>query len=199
MDNLTLWYDSLSSIDCFYWGIAVFFSVIFIVQTIMTFIGIDSFDSDVDIDMGGADINGSIDGHTLGTMGVSQLFSIRTLIYFMLGMSWGAISLSGLVQNEFVRAALAMVCGGIFVWVFYMIMRTMFRLETSGNVSINQCVGLTGNVYLRIGEGRSTKGKVSVSIGGSLREYEAVTDGPELKSGAQVRVLSVEGSTLVVG
>lgn len=194
MNTLSIWFDALSAVDKFYWGVAVFFSVIFVVQTLLTFIGIDSFDSDADVDLGGADI----DGHTLGTVGVSQLFSIRTLIYFMLGMSWGAISVGGLVGSEVVRAVIAIVCGGVFVWVFYLIMRTMLRLQTSGNVSIEQSVGLTGQAYLRIGAERSQKGKVSVSIAGALREYDALTDGAEIKSGSQVRIVAVEGSTLIV-
>lgn len=194
MDTLSNWFEALPAVDKFYWGVAIFFSVIFVVQTLLTFIGIDSFDSDTDVDLGGADI----DGHTLGGVGVSQLFSIRTLIYFMLGMSWGAISMGGLIGNEVVRAVLAIVCGGLFVWVFYLIMRTMLRLQSSGNVSINQCIGLTGQAYLRIGGERSQKGKVNVSINGALREYDALTNGPEIKSGSQVHILAVEGSTLIV-
>lgn len=202
MDTLSIWYSELGTVDKFYWGIAIFFSVIFLVQTILTFIGIDSFDSDADVSLGGAHLdaaNGAdFDGHTLGAMGVSQLFSIRTLIYFMLGMSWGAISVGGLIENEILRGIVALICGCVFVGVFYAIMRTMLRLQTSGNVSIEQSIGLTAQVYLRIGAGRSQKGKVSVSIGGALREYDALTDGTELKSGSQVRITAVEGSTLIV-
>lgn len=200
MENITLWFNSLEGADRLYWYVALFFSTIFVVQTILTFIGIDHFDSGADVDFdGGADLGDPVDGHTLGTMGISQLFSIRTLIYFMLGFGWGGICFQSVFESPYLRGLVAVACGCVFVWVFYMIMRTMFRLEASGNINIRECVGLTADVYLRIGSERSSKGKVSVSVGGALREYEALTDGKEIPSGAKVKVVDVIGAnTLLV-
>lgn len=197
MQDILPWFSALEGADRIYWYVAVFASTIFIVQTLLTFIGIDHFDSGADADMGGADMGDAIDGHTLGSFGVAQLFSVRTIIYFMLGFGWGGVCF-GSIEAEWLRSLAAVLTGVVFVVAFIFLMRMMLNLETSGNVKIEECVGLTADVYLRIGAERSGKGKVSVSLGGALREYEAMTDGPEIASGKKVTVTGIEGSTLIV-
>ena len=69
-------------------GIAIAASAVFIIQSIMTFVGMDSetnFDGDFDGDM-------SADG--AGESTPFQLFTFRNLINFMLGFSWTAIAMS---------------------------------------------------------------------------------------------------------
>lgn len=197
MQDLFTWFSALEGADRLYWYVAIFASTIFLVQTILTFIGIDHFDSGADMDFDAADVSDAVDGHSLGSVGISQLFSVRTIIYFMLGFGWGGVCFGG-IEPLWLRGLVAVLTGIVFVALFVCIMRIMFSLETSGNVSIQECMGATADVYLRIGAERSSKGKVSLSLGGALREYDALTDGPEIPSGAKVKVTGVESSTLIV-
>lgn len=197
MQHISLWLSTLEGADRLYWYVALFASIVFLIQTILTFVGIDHFDgaADVDVDVsGGAD---AVDGHTLGSFGISQLFSVRSLIYFLLGFGWGGVCFGG-IEALWLRGVVAVLTGLVFVAMFVWIMRIMLRLEASGNVSIDECVGLTGNVYLRIGAQRSSRGKVSVSVRGALREYDALTDGAEIPSGASVKVIGVEGGNILL-
>lgn len=197
MQDILAWFSALEGADRLYWYVALFASTIFVVQTILTFIGIDHFDSSTDVDFDASGVGDSADGHTLGSFGISQLFSVRTIIYFMLGFGWGGICF-GSIEALWLRGLVSVLTGVVFVAVFFCIMRTMFKLEASGNVSIKECVGHTADVYLRIGAQRSSKGKVNVSLQGALREYEALTDGPEIASGTKVKVLQVIGSSTLL-
>ena len=48
---------------------------------------------------------------------------------------------------------------------------------------------LSARVYLRIPGSGGGKGKITVSIQGRNKEYEATTQGPELSTGSEVRVV----------
>lgn len=198
MQDILNWFSMLEGADRLYWYVAVFASTVFLVQTLLTFIGIDHFDSSADVDFDASGVGDAADGHTLGAFGISQLFSIRTIIYFMLGFGWGGICFDS-IEALWLRGLVAVLTGVVFVAIFFCIMRMMFGLETSGNVSIKECMGQTAEVYLRIGAERSSKGKVSISLRGSLREYDALTDGPEIPSGAKAKVIDIIGTnTLLV-
>lgn len=197
MQDFTTWFSALEGADRLYWYVALFASTIFLVQMLLTFVGIDHFDSGADVDFDAPDMGDAVDGHTLGTFGISQLFSVRTLIYFLLGFGWGGICF-GSIETLWLRGLVAVLTGLVFVGVFFCIMRLMFRLETSGNINIRECIGQTADVYLRIGAERSSHGKISISLRGALREYDALTDGPEIPSGTKVKVVDIESSTLIV-
>ncbi|MBI1317093.1 hypothetical protein GC167_09600 [bacterium] len=51
---------------------------------------------------------------------------------------------------------------------------------------------------MRIPASRSGKGKISLSIQGSFREIDAVTEGAEIPTGALVQVQAIEGPNLVL-
>lgn len=198
MQDIFSWFSLLEGADRLYWSVAIFASTVFLVQTILTFVGIDHFDSGADVDFDASGVGDATDGHALGGVGISQLFSVRTMVYFLLGFGWGGICFGG-IETLWLRGLVAVATGMVFVCLFFCIMRIMFSLETSGNISIQECVGQTADVYLRIGAERSGRGKVSVSLSGALREYEALTDGKEIPSGSKVKVVDVVGTnTLLV-
>ena len=73
------------------------------------------------------------------------------------------------------------------------------RLQSSGNVNLNNAVGAIGEVYLRIPPAMQGQGKVSVQVQERLIEAAAMTKAEEeLKSGTSIRVLAVRGSNLLV-
>ncbi|WP_315821886.1 hypothetical protein [Paraflavitalea speifideaquila] len=65
-----------------FWFVAIPASVIFLIQTIMTFAGADATDG----------IDADFDSNLHGTDAPFQLFSLRNLINFLLGFSWTGIS-----------------------------------------------------------------------------------------------------------
>ena len=168
------WWGSLDPFMQTLWGIAIFASVVFIIQSVMTFVGMDSetnFDGDFDGDM-------SADG--TGEATPFQLFTFRNLINFLLGFSWTAIALRASTENT----SLILV-GGVVVGVL--------------PIEPEALVGCKGAVYLTIPAARTGEGKVQVSVRGAIREYDAMTDGERLPNEAPIRVTAVlNGHTVLV-
>lgn len=192
------WYFSLDPTLRVYWGIAIFASTIFVIQTVMSFIGIGDMDTDVDVDVD-VNMDGVPDGDAMDNANGMHLLSIRNIIYFMLGFGWTGISLWNTIENRILLAVVGVVVGCLFVALFITIFRQMLKLQSNGAFCINDAVGKTVDVYLRIPAHREGMGKVQVSFNGSIQELDAMTDNEEqIPSGTKVKVLAVEGRVLIV-
>lgn len=190
------WYNGLPSTLQVYWVIALITSLVFLIQMVLTFIGIG--DTDADTDFGGdTDIS---DGSTLDAGGAMQLFTMRNIINFLLGLGWGGVCLYSVIPNAVVLSIAAILVGVAFVYVFILIYRQMRRFEKNGAFDIKECVGHTVDVYLTIPAKRSGSGKVQVSFYGSVQELAALTDSDSpIRSGAKVRIIEiVDGGTVLV-
>lgn len=190
------WYNALPSTLQVYWVIALITSLIFLIQMVMTFIGIG--DADTDMDFGdGVDFS---DGNTLDVGGAMQLFTIRNVVNFLLGLGWGGVCLYSLIPNPIVLAIVSVLVGALFVYIFLLIYKQMLKLEKNGAYRIDDCVGQIVDVYLAIPAKRSGVGKVQVSFSGSVQELAALTDSDEpIRSGSKVRVLEIiDTSTVLV-
>lgn len=193
METIISWYNALPPSMRVYWGIAIFASGVFLIQMVLTFIGIGDADGgDADFDLG----DGS--GDTLDTGGTLQLFSVRNIINFLLGVGWGGVCFSGSISNTFLLALCALLTGCVFVTVFIMLFRQMRRLEHDGAFHIEDCVGQVADVYLRIPAQRQGEGKIQFSFNGSVQELPAITEGPAIATGQKVRVCQVIGGHTVL-
>ena len=76
--------------------------------------------------------------------------------------------------------------------------KKLSKLEANGAYKIADSVGKTAEVYLRIPERGKGKGKIQISINGSIHELDALSKGEEIPTGAKVKVEAVEGSTVIV-
>lgn len=185
------WYSQLDTTMQVFWGCAIVGSVIFLIQAVLTLIGMDSdLNMDTDIDLG--------EGDTMDLGGGLSLFSIRNLVNFMVGIGWGGICLRSAISNDFLLCVVAILIGCAFVWLYFIIRKQTRKLESNGAFNIKSCEGKIADVYLRIPAEGQGKGKVQVSINGSVHEVDAVTEGPELPSGAKVTVLEAKANYLVV-
>lgn len=173
----------------FYWYIAIGASVIFIIQTIMTFVGADA-DTGVD-----ADFDGNLDGGD----SPFQLFSLRNLINFLLGFGWAGVSLYNVIENNILLAIVAFLVGVLFIAFFFFIMRALLKLSEDNSFKIEDTIGKTADVYLSIPAAKTGKGKVFISVRGSTHELSAITNSvDEIKNGSLVKVVGIEGDILVV-
>lgn len=196
IETFSEWYGTLPSHMQVFWGIALCTSLVFSIQMVLTFIGVGDTDADVDF-CGDMDLP---DGGTLDVGGAMQLFSIRNLINFLLGLGWGGVCLSSLIPSPLWLTLAAILVGAAFVYAFILIYRQLFRLEKNGAFSIADSVGMVVDVYLTIPANRKGSGKVQVSFYGSVQELSAITtDTEQIHSGAKVKVLEViDGNTVLV-
>lgn len=185
-------WSSLSAAMKVLWGITLAASVIFVIQSIMTFLGADA-DSDLSDIPDDADASG-LDGGT-------NLLTFRNFINFILGFGWSAILLQDSIKSKFLLILVSVVLGVGLVTAVMFLFKWLAGMQQSGNINLQKsAAGCEGKVYLTIPALRGGAGKVQITINGAVREYDAVTESEEpLKTGASIRVVDViDASTLLV-
>jgi hypothetical protein len=186
---MELWWTSLDLYLKIMWGIAIPVSIIFIIQMIMTFVGLGdhgdiSTDSDGDADM----------------QIPFQLFTFRNFVNFFLGFAWTGISLYEVIVNKAWLTLLGVIVGLVLVTIVMAILYALSKTVQSGNIDINNATGKTATVYFTIPAAGKGMGKIQMSIQQAVREYDAISDATEpIITGALVRVKSViDAHTLLV-
>ncbi|NJM26962.1 MAG: serine protease [Bacteroidia bacterium] len=181
--------NSLDPVLKTFWFIAIPTSLIFIIQTIVTFVGVDASDG-LHADFDG-DLSGGGD-HTF------QLFSLRNLINFLLGFSWSGISFFDYISNTIVLILVSFGIGAFFVYLFFVIIKQLVKLAEDNSFKITKTLNQTAEVYLSIPARKSGTGKIMISVNGSVRELDAITEQERIPTGANVRVVKIESPNLVV-
>lgn len=197
---LSDWFGALPPFLRAYWMIAIAASVVFLVQMTLTLLGLGDTDAGGDVggfDADGADMSG-VDGDTMDTGGAIQLFTIRNTVNFLLGVGWGGVCLSSVIENRFLLAVAAILCGCVMVGAFIIMYKELMKLERHGSYRIDESVGQVCEVYLRIPAARSGSGKVQVSFHGSVQELPAQTEGEAIPSGTKVRVTNVVDRSILL-
>jgi hypothetical protein len=171
------------------WYVAIPTSVIFLIQTIMTFIGADGADG-IDADFDGDLDHG--DSHF-------QVFSLRNLINFLLGFSWTGISFYNRIPHTLL-IVVSLAVGCLFIYMFFVIIRELQKLAEDNSFTFEETLGKSADVYLTIPALKSGKGKIIISVRGSVHELDAMTNNADkIPTGAVVKVVRIEhGNILLV-
>lgn len=189
---MTAWWASLSILSKILWGVTLTATLVFIIQSILTFIGAD-VDGAADFDMDASDISGDLDG------GIN-LYTFRNFINFILGFGWTAILLKDSVKSKAVLIIVAALVGVALVAIVMYLFKLLASMQQSGNIDVSKmAVGCTGKVYIPIPAERGGTGKVQITINNSVREYIALTDGDAIKTETPIKVVEVlNDNTLLV-
>jgi hypothetical protein len=182
--------DLFSGMDLYLktlWIIALAVSLVFVIQVILTFIGMDGSD--------GADVD--FDGHADVGATPFQLFSLRNLTNFLLGFSWGGIAFYDSISNKLVLSLVALLIGVGMLFLFFFIIKQIMKLSQNNAMDLNSAIGETCEVYLTIPENGKGKGKVHVKVNQTLRELDAMTDGEKLPTGSMVKVVAIVNETIL--
>lgn len=182
------YFNALDPLLRTFWFIAIPVSLVFVVQTIMTFIGLDSADG----------IDADFSGHLDHPETPFQLFSFRNMINFLLGLSWSGISFFKLIENKSLLIAISVAIGIGFILLFFIIIKQIQKLAEDNTFQIESTLKKSATVYLRIPAERSGNGKIQISINGSFHELDAITDHETIPSGSNVLVVSIVNPNLVL-
>jgi len=190
---MTEWWTSLDLFMKILWCIAIASSLIFIIETVLTFIGADvemDMDTDFDVPDGGFEGDPSM-----------NLYTFRNLVNFLLGMSWTAILLQEQIASKALLMIIAFAVGALPVFAVMMMFKGLSKMQQSGNLDVyKSAIGCNGKVYLTVPAERKGTGKVQININNSVREYDALTDSEDdLKTGTSIKVTEVlDTNTLLV-
>ena len=171
-----------------FWFVAIPASLIFIIQTVMTFMGSDATDG----------VDADFDSNLSGTEAPFQLFSLRNLINFLLGFSWTGVSFYGTIENKTLLIFTALFVGVLFVFIFFIIIRQIQKLAEDNSFKMSNTLHKTAEVYLTIPEHKSGKGKILVSVNGAFHELDAMTEGEKIPSGTIVQVIEIINQDILI-
>ena len=178
----------------FFW-IAVPATVFLFIQTLLVILGFDN-DHDADGDFSGDhDCSGDHD-HSGGI----SLFSLRSLIAFFTMTGWTGVWLAGTGMSPGLYIPISALVGvAAFIGMGFLI-GSLMKLQSEGNLEINNAVGKTATVYLTIPEERKGKGKVNMTIQERFVEFDAITDSSsKLQTGSFVKVIEkIDDGTVLV-
>ena len=177
------WWTSLSTAMQVLWAITLSASLIFVIQTVMTFLGLGDHDADFDLDTS----DGSFDADPS-----MNLLTFRNLVNFCLGFGWTAVLMHEKIQSNalliIVSVLVGILLGTVVMWIF----KWLSGMQQTGNIDVHKsAVGCEGKVYLTIPGERKGEGKVQITINNAVREYDAVTDGETIPTGKAIKVTEV--------
>ena len=193
---IATWWAGLSLMMKILWTVTLVASVLFVIQSILTFIGADAdadFDTDIDTGMDGGDLS-NIEGG-------SNLYTFRNFVNFCLGFGWSAILLQDSIPSTALLILVSALIGVALVAAVMYLFKWLSSMQQSGNINVQkQAAGCEGKVYLPIPAARGGTGKVQITIAGSVREYDALTESEEaLKTGTPIRVVdALDANTVLV-
>ena len=177
------WWTSLSTAMQVLWAVTLSASLIFVIQTVLTFLGLGDHDADFDLDTS----DGSFD-----TDPSMNLLTFRNLVNFCLGFGWTAVLMHEKIQSNALLIIVSVIVGVLLVTVVMWIFKWLSGMQQTGNIDVHKsAVGCEGKVYLTIPGERKGEGKVQISINNAVREYDAVTDGETIPTGKAIKVTEV--------
>lgn len=180
------WWQALSTLEQIFWVLAVLSSGFFLISTVMSLLGFDGFETDVD----GEPTQGS-GGEIL------EFLSFRNLVAFTLGFSWAGVLFYSRLQVF--SLVLAVIIGLGFAIFNHWLIKKLQGLESSGNSNLNEAIGQEARVSVAIDANMKGKGKVLVRVRERELELLAITeDAQSLKRGDTVQVYGVEDNIVLV-
>lgn len=204
------WWSSLGSAGQVFACIAIPATLILLIQTVLTLIGMGS-DSDADADPNadadadldnGAEFDGGDDDAFDSNMpdGGLRFFTLRGLVAFFSVLGWTGAVCSGNGLSVSLSIVISATAGAAAMFAVAIIIKWLFKLQYDGTEDIRYALGVSGTVYLRIPPSRSGKGKINAIVRGKLCEKYAVTDEETtLNYGEEVTVIGISGEeTLIV-
>lgn len=177
--------DTLDPLLKAFWLVAIPTSLIFLLQTLLTFFGAGDTDG---LD---ADLDGGVDAPF-------QLFSLRNLINFLLGFSWSGIAFSGVISSAMLLVLLALFVGLLFVYVFYLVIRQLQMLAEDNTFKLENTLFQVAEVYLTIPGQRAGIGKITISVNGAYHELSAMTEEEKIPTGSLVKIVNIENNALLL-
>lgn len=177
------WWTSLSTAMQILWAVTLSASLIFVIQTVMTFLGLGDHNADFDMDTS----DGSFDADPS-----MNLLTFRNLVNFCLGFGWTAVLMHEKIESNALLIIVSVIVGVLLVAIVMWIFKWLSGMQQTGNIDVHKsAVGCEGKVYLTIPGERKGEGKVQITINNAVREYDAVTDGETIKTGTAIKVTEV--------
>ncbi len=201
------WWNGIGSFEKIFWVIAFPSTAVFILQIIMTLIGLgDHGDMISDIqdsmheipgDSIDLDVNDSV-GEFLDVKYKFKLVTIRSVVVFFTIFSWSGIVATTSGIGKIAAVIIALVSGLVMMYIIAYIYYFLSKFVEDGTMNVMNAINKEGTVYLSIPKTREDIGKVEVVVQGALRLLDAVTDGDVIPTGSKVVIINIVEDQLLL-
>ncbi len=183
------WFAALTLFEKIYWIVALISSGIFLILIILTLLGGDA-----------DDMGGDVDAEVEGDTGIGfQFLSFKNLMGFFTIFGWSGIACIDNGLSTSTTVIVSVICGLLMMVAMASLFYYLAKLQSSGTLKLKNALGQIGEVYLTIGSQRSSIGKVSINVQGTLRELEALTDEEkDLVQGNVVKVKEITDNGILI-
>ena len=169
-----------------YWCCAAAGGALLVLQTLASLVGMGHHNADG----GFGDAHDHEPGHADGDTFV-KFFTLKSVVAFVTFFGLTGLACEWRQMAASATLVIALLAGAAALWAVAWVMSSLAKLQSRGNVRLENAVGLAGKVYLRIPPHREGLGKVTVTVQSRTMELKAVTRGAELPSGAPIRVVAM--------
>ncbi|MBX2970215.1 MAG: hypothetical protein KF803_12665 [Cyclobacteriaceae bacterium] len=187
MNDFTTWWEGLNLSLKIYWALAIPFTLFFLLQLVLSFMGgdvpDDTPDAEVEADTG------------IGF----QFFTLKNLVAFFSIFGWTGIACIDSGLSETTSLIIALVAGLIMMTVMASIFYFLGKANADGTLKMKNALGGVGEVYMTIKSKRGGIGKVQIKIQNSLRTLDAMTDDDQdIPTGKIITVTQVINDSILV-
>jgi hypothetical protein len=173
------WWLALTPIEQVLWGLAVFFTLLFVLQLITALLGFSDGSEATDMSYDSAP---------------SMFLTFRNAIVFFLGFSWGGLA----CIDTNISILWAVLVGLMMVAINLLLLKGLASLNEKGNLSLDNSIGKEGVVSIPIPSNLGGSGKINISFQGRLEELEAMTEDEAIPRGQTVKVLRVSNNNQLI-
>jgi membrane protein implicated in regulation of membrane protease activity len=187
METFNQWWEGLSLILKIYWAIAIPFTVFFLLQLIVSFLGGDTPDDLPDHD--------TASDHGIGF----QFLTIKNLVGFFTIFAWTGIACSNAGLSIFLTLLFSTLAGLLMMTIMGGLFYLLMKAGADGTMKMEKAIGQVGEVYLIVQSRRGGMGKVQVNVMGAVRTLDAMTDDEnDLHTGQVVSVAKIINDNILL-
>ena len=208
------WWNGLTLVSQIFCTVAIPATVIMILQSLLLLFGIgthtagdfdhgtgfdvhdggDIHDGGFDTDAGGPGAHVPGDTHIDGIddhNGLS-LISVRGIVAFFSIGGWTGVVCDSAELPLILSILISTMAGLLSLIGIAVLFKSALKLQESGNLNINNAIGVTGKVYIPIPPNGMGHGKITALIQEQYVEIDAINDGDEvIKTDMLVEIISV--------
>ena len=169
-------------------------TALLIVQIILLLLGFSGaeFGDIGDVDSVDMDIDASAGAQL-------SLFTVKGIIAFFSVGGWVGLAVSQAGGHFILVILLALIAGGLAMYGIAYVYSLAQKLQSDGQISMNNAIGQVGKVYLTVPPKGKGAGKVTLTIQERYIEAEAIQEGENpIKSEELIRVMGCHENTLIV-
>lgn len=168
-------------------------TVLYLIKVLLLFVGSDADAGDIEIETH-VDASDHIDG------GESfSVVSIQSLLAFLMGAGWIGLAARREWHLDTLKSAVAAGLFGLLMATFSALLTFRIKkLNSRSTFNFKSLIGMSGRVYMTIPEKGQGAGQVEINVGGRQRIVEAHSRKERIESFAQVVVVDVDDSGILI-